>query len=345
MCRVRRNRRIIPIVALVLVAGCAGIGKREPAPEPGIDGARFANADAYAPDAPPLPEGYFDTDAFREDGLLAPMRETKTIPDGVGVEYGIQYGRGGDYDLLLDLYRSNEPAQNVPALVFIHGGGWERHGRDYFAYWASHYAAKGYVCVSIDYRISSEAPFPAAVEDAKCAVRWVRANAARLGVDADRIAVIGQSAGAHLALMVAYSPDVPELEGEGGHPEVSSRVHAVVDFYGPADLTAPILSRAKAVKRFMGRKSQSEAPELYARASPLQYLTPDDPPTMILHGTADDVVPIEQSDRLAQALLALGIPYVYDRQEGWNHAMDMFGPVNARCLDIMDRFLKEQLGR
>jgi dipeptidyl aminopeptidase/acylaminoacyl peptidase len=74
-------------------------------------------------------------------------------------------------------------------------------------------------------------------------------------------------------------------------------------------------------------------------------MTQDDPPTLILHGTSDDVVPIEQSDRLAATLDAMGIPYVYDRQEGWNHAMDIFGPVNARCLYLMDRFLDEYLGQ
>jgi acetyl esterase/lipase len=155
--------------------------------------------------------------------------------------------------------------------------------------------------------------------------------------------LVGQSAGAHLALMVAYSPDEPGLEGTGGHAGTSSRVHAVVNFYGPADLTAPLVSRRKAVRQFMGRSSQREAPDLYAAASPILYLTSDDPATLIVHGTADDVVPVEQSDRLAAALDEFGIPYVYDRQEGWNHAMDVWGPVNERCLYVMDRFLEKFL--
>lgn len=93
----------------------------------------------------------------------------------------------------------------------------------------------------------------------------------------------------------------------------------------------------------MGRSSQREAPDLYAAASPILYLTSDDPATLIVHGTADDVVPVEQSDRLAAALDEFGIPYVYDRQEGWNHAMDVWGPVNERCLYVMDRFLEKFL--
>lgn len=338
-----RCNSLIAAAVLVTIAGCARFGKHEPVPVPGIDGARLANVHTFAPDVPPLPSGYLDIDAYIEDGLLAPMRNPDTIPAGVKVEYGVVYGRADGYDLVLDLYRPENLEQPASALVFIHGGGWSRHGRDYYLYWASRYAMKGYVCVSIDYRISEEAPFPAAVEDAKCALRWVRANAQELSIDPNRIAVIGQSAGGHLAMMVGYSPDVEAFDGDGGNPGISSAVRAVVSFYGPTDLTAPIVSKEKAVKRFMGRESQKEAPERYAAASPLRYITADDPPTLIFHGTADDLVPVEQSDRLAAALDELGIPYVYDRQDGWNHAMDIWGPVNERCLYVMDRFFERFL--
>lgn len=188
-----RCNSLIFVSVLVTIAGCARFGKPEPVPVTGIDGASLANAHAFAPDIPPLPSGYLDVDAYIEDGLLAPMRNPDTIPAGVTVDYGVVYGRVDGYDLVLDLYRPENLEQPAPALVFIHGGGWSRHGRDYYAYWASRYAAKGYVCASIDYRISDEAPFPAAVEDAKCAVRWMRATAAKLRVDADRIA--GRSVG------------------------------------------------------------------------------------------------------------------------------------------------------
>ncbi|GMV92442.1 MAG: hypothetical protein AMXMBFR82_22200 [Candidatus Hydrogenedentota bacterium] len=335
---------MLATAALCVLAGCSRFDKAEPVAVPGVDGASLANANAYAADAPALPTGYLDVDEFVEDGVLAPMRNADTIPHGVRVTNGIVYGRDGEYDLVLDLYQPEQVDAPAPALVFIHGGGWARHGRDYYAFWASRYASMGYVCVSIDYRISEEAPFPAAVEDAKCAVRWVRAKADELQIDPNRIAVIGQSAGAHLALMVAYSPDVPELEGDGGHEDYRSGVRAVVNFYGPTDLTTPLLSHRKSVKKFMGGRSQEDAPDQYAAASPMRYLTSDDPPTLIFHGTADDVVAVEQSDRLAFALAELGIPYVYDRQEGWNHAMDILGPINERCLYIMDHFLDEHLG-
>lgn len=341
MSRGRCNNAVCALVAFAIAAGCTGLHTAEPGPVPGVDGASLANANAYAPDAPALPTGYLDVEEFIDDGLLAPMRNPDTIPHGIRVTNGIAYGHGGDYDLMLDLYEPDGVGALAPALVFIHGGGWARHGRDYYAFWASRYAAMGYVCVSIDYRISDEAPYPAAVHDAKCAVRWVRANAARLHIDTNRIGVIGQSAGAHLALMVAYSSDVPELEGSGGHADYSSRVNVLVDFYGPTDLTTPLLSHRKSVKKFMGGQAQDKAPGRYAEASPMRYLTPDDPPTLIFHGTADDVVAVEQSDRLADALHRLNIPYVYDRQEGWNHAMDILGPINERCLYIMDRFLDE----
>jgi len=120
-------------------------------------------------------------------------------------------------------------------------------------------------------------------------------------------------------------------------------VQAVVDFYGPYDLTTELAKGADPVRRFMGGKSFDDAPELYRRASPMTYLDKNAPPTLILHGTIDEVVPIEQSDRLAARLKELGVPCVYERVEGWPHTMDMAQPVNERCRFVMDEFLANYL--
>ncbi len=181
------------------------------------------------------------------------------------------------------------------------------------------------------------------MEDAKCAVRWLRANAAKYNVDPDKIAVIGGSAGGHLAMMVGYSSNDPGLDGNGGNSKVSSRVQVVVDFYGPYDLTTQFAQNAGAVKKFLGNKSYPEAKELYERASPAKYLTAQAPPTLILHGTIDDVVPIGQSDALAEKLKALKVPFAYDRLEGWPHAMDAAESVNERCQYFMNHFFEKHL--
>ncbi|HIJ65390.1 MAG TPA: alpha/beta hydrolase [Candidatus Hydrogenedentes bacterium] len=303
--------------------------------------ARLAVAREALLEAPPLPAGYQTSKDLQRDiqagklEFLGPQHVS--ISEATLVENDIEYGRVGDHALLLNLFRPKEITKPVPGLVFIHGGGWELKGKEFCTYWVARYAARGYVCATIEYRVSSEAAYPAAVEDAKCAVRWMRGNAVKYGVDPDKIGVIGMSAGGHLAMMCGYASDVAELEGAGGHPGVSSRPQAVVTYYGPTDLTK--LKEMDIVRRFLDNKTFEEAPEMYAQASPITHVTSDDPPTLIFHGTIDGIVPVEQSDALAEKLDALGVPYVYDRQEGWDHVMDIVIEVSKRCLFIQDRFL------
>ncbi|MBI3849980.1 MAG: alpha/beta hydrolase [Verrucomicrobia bacterium] len=295
---------------------------------------------------PPPAPGYktpSEVMAAIASGDIKLVKAPKEMPPGVIEQKNIEYGKVGERALLLDLYAPEKISKPVPGLIFIHGGGWSGGSRDVYKPYTVEYAQKGYVAMTISYRFSGEAPFPAAVEDAKCAVRWLRANAAKFHVDPDHIAAIGGSAGGHLSMMVGYSSDVPDLEGNGGNPKVSSRVQAVVDFYGPYDLTTDFARKAGVVKKFLGDKTYDEAPGLYLRLSPMNYLTKDDPPTLILHGTIDDVVPIEQSDRLASRLKALGIPVVYDRLEGWPHTMDAAEIVHHRCEYFMDQFFAKYL--
>lgn len=291
---------------------------------------------------PPAPPSGFATpeEAITavQTGKVAMIKSTP-VPDTIEVANDIEYGRVGDRALKLDLYRPKETRGRVPGLIFIHGGGWSSGDKSVYKIYCQRFAEKGYVAASIGYRLSKEAPFPAAVQDAKCAVRWLRANAELYSVDPDKIAVLGGSAGGHLSMMVGYVSDDSELEGEGGHADTSSVVQAVVNFYGPTDLTVPFAHDKDVVINFLSKKKYADAPELYTRASPLSYLTKDDPPTLILHGTTDDIVPIDQADKLAGKLAELDIPYVYDRLEGWPHSMDIAQPVNDRCMWFIDRFL------
>jgi acetyl esterase/lipase len=276
-------------------------------------------------------------------GKVKPIKPVLEMPAGVELTKDIEYGKAGERALKLDLYKPKKMTGPVPGLVFIHGGAWKGGNKDIYRVYAARYAQKGYVAVSIEYRLSGEAPFPAAVEDAKCAVRWMRANAAKYAVDAQNICVLGGSAGGHLALMVGYTAGDKSLEGNGGHEGVSSGVQAVVDLYGPCDLTVPVVRDADVVREFLGGKKHEEAPDLYRKASPLFDLTSDDPPTLILHGTLDEVVPIAQSDKLASALKQVGIKYTYDRLDGWPHVMDIAQIVFDRCVFFIDRFLAEHM--
>jgi len=286
-------------------------------------------------------ESATDIKAKMKSGDIKTVKRGRPTPDNVKVTNDVEYGKVGNRALTLDLFEPKDVKRPVPGLIFVHGGSWKGGSRKHYTYYCEHFASEGYVAATIDYRLSGEAPFPAAIQDVKCAIRWMRANAAKLHVDPDRIGLAGGSAGGHLVLLAAYShTDDPELEGNGGYPGVSSKVQAVVDLYGPVELRA---GRRGSVYTFMGNKSTEEAPELYAKASPITHLTKDAPPTLILHGTVDELVPIGQSDKLAAKLTELGVPYAYDRLPGWHHAMDIVQEVNVRCVWFMDQFFAQTL--
>jgi acetyl esterase/lipase len=297
---------------------------------------------ALPDDAPPPPGGYLTEKVLRLAHVLGQVKtidKTVEVPPTVEQRKDIEYGRVGDQALQVDVYSPKGLVKPAPGLIFIHGGGWRGgHRRDYKIYTVA-FAQKGYVAASICYRFTH---FPAAVEDAKCAVRWMRANAAELHVDPNRIAVIGGSAGGYLALMVGYTAGDKRLEGNGGHEGVSSAVQAVVDLYGPTDFDTPIGRDNKTVTDFLG-KPFSEDPELYRFASPINHLNAKAPPTFVLQGTIDSLVPVEQSDILVEKLKKLGVPHWYDRLDGWPHAMDVVKPVNDRTQLLLLRFLETHL--
>jgi acetyl esterase/lipase len=294
----------------------------------------------------PAPPGFTSEDEVKlaySSGKLKIINLAIDVPDTVSVERNIEYGKGGDMSLKLDLYSPKEHSQPLPAVIFIHGGAWKSGYRQMYHYYCTKFAEHGYVAATISYRLISDGPFPAAVEDAKCAVRWLRANAEKFGVDPNKIAVAGGSAGGHLSMIVGFAPDTPELEGNGGHGDVSSRVQAVVNLYGPTDLTTEVARSKREVIRFLGDKTMEQAPELYRLASPITHVTKDDPPTLILHGSIDSTVTIDHAERLVEALKKNGVEYEYYRVEGWPHAMDLEPDVNRYCLMRMFEFLEKHL--
>lgn len=272
--------------------------------------------------------------------------ELETVKPPVGTPAGVReiphlvYGLGGGRDLELDLVlpESEEPTPK-PLLVFIHGGAWAGGKREDYRVYQYHFAQRGYPTATVSYRLVREAIFPAAIEDVKGAIRWLRAQSDVYGYPKDRIVAIGGSAGGHLAMLAGYADREAGLEGEAGFPLVSSAVQAVVNFYGPCDLTTEFAIAQESVHRFLGAQYEEE-PGLYAKASPLTYLDPMDPPTLIVHGALDEVVPIAQSDTLAQRLKEKGVVYQYDRLEGWPHSMDVAVPVFDRVTVVLENFLE-----
>lgn len=303
-----------------------------------------ALASETLPGAPEPPVGYESNELLMKDftgGKIPLVSPYLTIPERVVEQKEIEYGKVGDRALLLNLYRPAEVDGAVPGLIFIHGGGWRSGDKKDYQYHCVEMAKRGYVAASIAYRMSGEAVFPAAVQDAQCAVRWMRENASEYGVDPNRIAVLGGSAGGHLSLMVGYCEE-DTFPKTGGHDDVSSAVQAVVNLYGVTDCTTEKAKTAKEVTSFLG-KSFDEAPELFDECSPLFHLDAGDPPTLTFHGTLDELVPVSQADALTEELDELGIPNVYCRLDGWPHTMDIAKPVNDYVLWYIDAFMKKYL--
>lgn len=324
------------LAALVFVGSLYSFALAQPS-------TRTDSAEKVSPPPAPGYESRRDIMVAFLTGRLKMLTPDVPVPSDVQFTADIEYGDPGQRPLLLDLYSPVGLKKPVPGLIFIHGGGWSGGDKKVYRLHAIRFAQRGYVVASIAYRFSGEATFPAAVQDAKCAVRWMRACGKPYNIDPKNIAVLGGSAGGHLAMMVGYSSDVPELEGNGGHQHVSSKPQAVVNLYGPSDLTVPFAQHSDVVHRFLGGKKYEDDPELYRKASPIHYLTRDDPPTLILHGTLDEVVPIAQSDALAAMLKVLEIPHTYDRLEGWPHTMDVAEPVFNRCAFFIDQFLAQHM--
>ena len=322
-----------------------------PAATPAVTPAPAADVDEFGVPTgdtpPPMPKGYESTEAVYaaiSAGEITLIDEKDPAPESVGVvvKKDVEYGRVGERPLLLDLYLPPEVKEPAPGFIFIHGGGWSGGDRKDYAYHCTRFAKRGYIVATVGYRLSGEAKFPAAVQDTKCAVRWMRANAAANHMDPNRIAVMGGSAGGYLAMMIGYSSDVPELEGDGGNPGVSSRVSVVINAYGPTDLTAPIAQVAPQVTSFLA-KSYADDPELFRRASPIAYLTPDDPPTLIFQGTVDDTVPAAQNDLLAEKCIEIGVPCQYVKFQGWPHTLDLAQEPNIVCQWYILDFFKKHL--
>lgn len=299
--------------------------------------------------APPVPEVDFKSaeEMFSGAASAGIKLESWDLPLYPGLEEmeGIVFHKVGGIEIKMDIFRPEnlEKSKPLPGILFIHGGGWLGMSRKDIRHLAMGMAQRGYVTASADYRLAGEAKYPAAVQDCVCALKWFRAHAKEYHVDPENIGVMGNSAGAHLALMVAYAGDEPPFQSPCAH-EAATGVKAVVQLYGPTDLAGRHVAQLQeALVLFLG-KSLQEAPERYAEASPLTYVTSDSPPTLIMHGTTDELVPVEQADLLAERLKETGVPYIYDRIQGWPHGMDACVAVRERLLYLMkaffDRFLQ-----
>jgi len=286
----------------------------------------------------------------------APLPRPVPGAGGVRVLAGVPYAAlPGARPLELDLYLPAGGAL-APVVVFLHGGGWRlgsRHsagpayrGADPTPF--ERVAAAGIAVASVDYRLSGEAVWPAQLHDAKAAVRWLRARAGELGVDPDRIAAWGESAGGHLAELLGLTAD-PELEGAVGMTGPSSQVAAVAAWYAPSDVAAVATDTGGDPADATTREAQllgaapSSVPDLATQASPVGHVSAAAPPFLLLHGRADRFVPCVQSERLRDALTTAGTDVALHTYADADH---MWLGAPEAATDALDRtvaFLRRHL--
>jgi acetyl esterase/lipase len=243
------------------------------------------------------------------------------------LDAGIVFAQAGAHPLRLNVVRPRDDGGAPrPVVIWIHGGGWHQ-GRhtDGLEWWCCPaMAAAGFVAVSVEYRLTEEAPFPAQIHDVKAAIRWVRANAVRFGADPDRIGLWGHSAGGHLAALAGLTGDRPEIEGSLGRAGFSSGVQAVVPASPPTDFCQPGLIWPADATPYVSHLFGGGGVDLFDLmhlASPVTHAHADAPPFLVVHGTADEIVPVSQGYRLVQALEAAGALVRYERIDGADHGL------------------------
>jgi acetyl esterase/lipase len=263
-------------------------------------------------------------------------------PAEVLIEKGIEYSNPDGQHLQVNMARpqGNGP---FPAVVCIHGGGFRAGHRDGYNDLIQRLAERGYVAITVSYRLAPKYPFPAAVHDVKATVRWLRANAAKYHVDPNRIGATGGSAGGHLAQFLGVTADVKEFEGEGGNPAQSSRVTCVVNFYGPSDFTKSYgksVDAHEVLPLFLGGNLEQARPA-HIRSSPLNWVTPNSAPTLCVHGTKDDYVAYEQATWLVDRLKSAGVEAELLTLEGAGHGFR--GDDARRADEAMFAFFERHL--
>ncbi len=278
--------------------------------------------------------------------VMARRRPTEVA--SVATQRDLVYKRVNGAVLTLDLYCPEKVSGSLPVIVWIHTGGWSKGRKERCP--AVALVQDGYAVASIDYRLTSTAPFPAQIEDCKAAVRWLRANASTYHLDPDHIGVWGHSAGGHLAALLGTSGGVRELEGTGDNMSYSSRVQAVCDVAGPSDLVRLYQEASQSrgdksgkvmydVAALVGGSAEKNITTATA-ASPIHYVSKDDPPFLIIHGENDATIPVTQAESFAAALKAAGVETTLEIANGRGHGAG--GPNSQPMIKaFFDKYLKK----
>lgn len=276
------------------------------------------------------------------------------LPPGITWEFDVPYIKDGDVAQRLDIYYpEKQPKESLPLIVHIHGGGWM--GGSKFPCDARMMTAQGYVVASVEYRFSQVAKFPAQIQDCQAAIRWLRANAQRYHINPERVGVMGGSAGGHLSALVGVTGGKKVFAAIGGNEDKSDAVQCVCDIFGPKNF-ASVMEQAekdKNVKNIFKFNTPSDPyseligtklsdREKTAAVSPITYVDKNSPPTLILHGTHDALVPFAQSEEFEAAMKNSGANVWLQKFPGAGHGGGSFGKPQVILLmkNFFDKHLK-----
>jgi acetyl esterase/lipase len=289
---------------------------------------------------------YFETPTLLAlvTGLESLIDKAPPVPENVIETKNVEYKNINGKSLQMDIYQPKGLTKPAPLLVFIHGGGWKGGQRSDYLVYLTHFAKLGYVTATVSYRLVGVAPYPACVEDIRDAVQFLYQNGEKYNYDPDRICLIGGSAGSHLAMLTGYGwkrkdapVDTTAVKG------IQHKIKAVVEIYGPVDFTTEYARNHSLITGFL-KHTYQEAPELFVEASPITYVSKNSPPTLILQGTRDMLVPWTQAELLKKKLDSFGVPNVYCLVPGWPHTMDIDLRVNkyfkATMADFFEKYVK-----
>lgn len=299
-----------------------------------------------------MPEPYSVQD-FPESGATSDRMEVLNIAsDTTQVTYvnDVKYITRDGVDLALQIIVPKHGKGLLPCIVYVQGSAWMKQNVYANLPQLAQFAKRGYVIAMVEYRPSSVAPFPAQVQDAKTAIRFMRRNAEKYRIDTNNLFIWGDSSGGHTSLMVGLTQNNPELDTEA-YEEFSTKVNAVVDFYGPTDIAQmnyepSVMDHIGAESpegKLIGGKNVLENKELAARTNPINYINDSATaaPILIIHGSKDRLVPFKQSVLLANALERKNYRYEFYQLKGANHGTSEFWTTDI--FEIVDAFLKANL--
>lgn len=268
------------------------------------------------------------------------MNPYTPIPEHVKKTSGAIFKKVDDVEIGVDVYQPRGDTTPNPLVLIIHGGYWKAGDKAVHVQQGIEFAELGYTAASVNYRLSDNHKFPANIEDIYDCIKYLTKHAAQFNIDPTRIVTYGGSAGGHLSAFIGLAANTKGRSYNTGINATS--IKGVIALYGMHDLTIQIQREHPFTKQYIGKEFDG-APAAYRDAFPIYHVDSQDPPVLLVHGSLDGSVSVKNSDALSKMLETAGVPYTYDRVEGWPHAMDFFSPIGERTLWHVYHFLKRHM--